>query len=79
MIQLGSILAVMWLYRAKLLGSPRAACRRDPDARQFALMIIVAVHPRADRQALLLADYVQTVLYESLRVSSRSRSSPAAS
>ena len=41
MIQLGSILAVMWLYRAKILriisGLPS-----DPDARHFALMILVA-------------------------------------
>ena len=63
MIQLGSILAVMWLYRVKIatvvLGLPS-----DPDARRFALMIIVAFIPALVAGALL-ADYVQTVLYDS--------------
>ncbi len=66
MIQLGSILAVMWLYRAKIfhivtrLGS-------DADARHFALMIVVAFIPAVVAGALL-ADYVTTVLYESPKV-----------
>ena len=63
MIQLGSILAVMWLYRIKIatvvLGLPS-----DPDARRFALMIFVAFLPAAAAGALL-ADYVQGVLYDS--------------
>jgi undecaprenyl-diphosphatase len=65
-IQLGSILAVMWLYRAKIihivtrLGS-------DPDARHFALMILVAFAPAVVAGAFL-ADYVTTVLYESPKV-----------
>ena len=66
MIQLGSVLAVMWLYRAKLLAVLRGL-PRDPDARGFALMIIVAFIP-AVIGGLLFADYVQTVLYESLPV-----------
>jgi undecaprenyl-diphosphatase len=63
MIQLGSILAVMWLYRVKIatvvIGLPS-----DPDARRFALMIIVASIPAIVAGAVL-ADYVQTVLYDS--------------
>ena len=62
MIQLGSILAVMWLYRAKILhvamGLPS-----DPDARRFALMILVAFLP-AVVAGLLFAGYVKSVLYE---------------
>jgi undecaprenyl-diphosphatase len=64
MIQLGSILAVMWLYRAKILGVV-AGLASDPDARRFALMLIVACLP-AFVGGALLADYVQGVLYESL-------------
>ncbi len=66
MIQLGSILAVMWLYRSKIvhiltrLGS-------DADARHFALMVLVAFAP-AVFAGVLLADYVTTVLYESPQV-----------
>ena len=63
MIQLGSVLAVMWLYRAKIaavvMGLPS-----DPDARRFALMILVAFIPALVAGALF-ADYVQTVLYDS--------------
>lgn len=66
MIQLGSILAVMWLYRAKIIrivvGLPS-----DPDARHFALMIFVAFLPAVFAGALL-ADYVTRVLYESPKV-----------
>ena len=50
MIQLGSILAVMWLYRAKIVDGRRRACRRDPEARRFALMIVVGVHAGAGRR-----------------------------
>jgi undecaprenyl-diphosphatase len=66
MIQLGSILAVMGLYRTKIfhivtrLGS-------DADARHFALVILVAFVPAVVAGALL-ADYVTTVLYESPKV-----------
>jgi undecaprenyl-diphosphatase len=66
MIQLGSVLAVMWLYRTKLLAVVRGL-PWDPDARQFTLMIIVAFIP-AVIGGLLFADYVQTVLYDSLPV-----------
>ena len=39
MIQLGSILAIMWLYRAKIV-SVVAGLPSDRDARHFALMIV---------------------------------------
>ena len=61
MIQLGSILAVMWLYRAKILrvikGLPS-----DPEARHFVVMILVAFLPAVVAGALF-SDYVKRVLY----------------
>ena len=66
MIQLGSILAVMWLYRTKIIRIV-AGLPSDPDARRFAAMILVAFAP-AVLAGLFLADYVTTVLYESPRV-----------
>jgi undecaprenyl-diphosphatase len=66
MIQLGSILAVMWLYRSTIVrvvsGLPTSA-----EARRFALMILIAFLP-AVVAGVLFADFVQTVLYESVRV-----------
>jgi undecaprenyl-diphosphatase len=44
MIQLGSILAVMWLYKAKIAAVVRGL-PSDPDARRFATMIIIGVLP----------------------------------
>jgi undecaprenyl-diphosphatase len=66
MIQLGSILAVMWLYRTKIV-SVIAALPSDPDARRFAAAVLVAFAP-AVVAGLLLADYVTNFLYESPRV-----------
>jgi undecaprenyl-diphosphatase len=66
MIQLGSILAVIWLYRAKILAVV-GGLGSDPDARRFTVMLIVACLP-AFVGGALLADYVQGVLYESLDV-----------
>jgi undecaprenyl-diphosphatase len=63
MIQLGSILAVMWLYRTKIFHIV-SRLTTDADARHFALMILVAFVPAVVAGALL-ADYVTTVLYES--------------
>jgi undecaprenyl-diphosphatase len=61
MIQLGSILAVTWLYRAKIVrvitGLPS-----DPEARHFVLMILVAVLPALVAGAVF-SDYVKRVLY----------------
>lgn len=66
MIQLGSILAVMWLYRAKIwevvTGLPT-----KPEARRFALMLILAFIP-ALVAGLVLADFVKSVLYVSFGV-----------
>jgi undecaprenyl-diphosphatase len=63
MIQFGSILAVMWLYRAKIAdvvrGLPSSAA-----ARRFALMIVIAFIP-AVVAGLFLADFVKGELYES--------------
>jgi len=60
-IQLGSILAVMWLYRAKIarviVGLPT-----DPEARHFAAMIVVAFLPAAVA-GLLFSGFVKRVLY----------------
>jgi undecaprenyl-diphosphatase len=63
MIQLGSILAVMWLYRAKIV-SVVTGLPSDPDARRFVLMIAVAFLP-AVIAGLLFAGFVKRVLYES--------------
>jgi undecaprenyl-diphosphatase len=66
MIQFGSILAVMWLYRAKIV-TVVAGLPSDPDARRFALMVMVAFLPALVAGALL-ATYVKTVLYASVGV-----------
>src|SRR5688572_19914113 len=66
MIQLGSVLALMWLYRAKIAWVVAGLGSR-PEARHFALMIIVAFLP-ALLAGALLASYVKTVLYDSLAV-----------
>jgi undecaprenyl-diphosphatase len=61
MIQLGSIVAIVWLYRIKILrvltGLPT-----DRDARHFVLMIAVAFIPAAIAGALF-SGYVKRVLY----------------
>jgi len=61
MIQLGSIVAIVWLYRAKILrvltGLPT-----DREARHFVLMIGVAFIPAAIAGALF-SGYVKRVLY----------------
>jgi undecaprenyl-diphosphatase len=66
MIQLGSILAVMWLYRAKILSVLRGL-PFDPDARRFATMIVLGSIPALGAGALL-SDYVKGVLYASFGV-----------
>jgi undecaprenyl-diphosphatase len=63
MIQLGAILAVMWLYRARIAGVV-AGLTTDPAARRFAWMVFVAFLPALAAGALL-ADFVKSVLYES--------------
>jgi undecaprenyl-diphosphatase len=63
MIQLGSIFAVMWLYRVKIATVVRGL-PSDPDARRFALMILIGFTPALVAGALF-AGYVKTVLYDS--------------
>ena len=66
MIQLGSIFAVVWLYRTKILKIV-SELRTSADARHFAAAIIIATIPALAAGALL-ADYIQSVLYKSPRV-----------
>ncbi len=66
MIQSGSMLAIFWLYRAKIATVVRGL-PSDAEARRFALRLIVAVVPALAAGALL-GDFVQTVLYESIQV-----------
>jgi undecaprenyl-diphosphatase len=61
LIQLGSILAVIWLYRVKIARVLRGL-PSDHDARHFVLMIVVAFLPAAVAGALL-SGYVKRVLY----------------
>lgn len=66
MIQLGSIVAVVWLYREKLW---RVASRvhREAEAQRFALMLFLAFLPAVVAGGLL-SDFVTSVLYDSPRV-----------
>jgi len=63
MIQLGSILAVVWLYRAKIAATV-SGLASDPDSRRFAVSIVVATMPALVAGALL-AKFVKRVLYAS--------------
>lgn len=65
-IQLGSILAVMWVYRARLFQMARGITS-SPAEQRFARMILVAFIPAAVL-GLLFGDYVKRVLYESATV-----------
>jgi undecaprenyl-diphosphatase len=62
MIQLGAVVAVMWLYRAKI-GAVVAGLASDGDARRFALAVLVAFIPAAIA-GVLLADAVKSRLYD---------------
>src|SRR5438045_503020 len=61
LIQLGSIVAVMWLYRTKIVHIVRGL-PSDADARHFVLMIFVAFLPAAVAGALF-SGFVKRVLY----------------
>jgi undecaprenyl-diphosphatase len=63
MIQLGAILAIVWLYRRRLL-DVLTGLPSDPAARHFAAMILVAFLPAAFAGAVL-SKYVKQVLYAS--------------
>jgi undecaprenyl-diphosphatase len=66
MIQLGSILAVMWLYRARLV-TMITGLRTEPEARRFALMILAAFAPSLVAGAFL-SDFVKSILYDNISV-----------
>jgi undecaprenyl-diphosphatase len=66
MIQLGSILAVMWLYREKIIAVVTGLPSR-PDARQFAVKIVLAAVPALVAGALL-SSFVKSVLYGNFTV-----------
>jgi undecaprenyl-diphosphatase len=63
MIQLGSILAIVWLYRRTIV-DVLAGLGTDLDARRFAIMILVAFVPAAVVGGLF-GKFVKSVLYES--------------
>jgi undecaprenyl-diphosphatase len=62
-IQLGSILAVMWVYRRRLF-QMASGLTNNPAEQRFASMIVVAFIP-ALLAGLFFGDYVKAVLYES--------------
>ena len=66
MIQLGSILAVMWLYRAKIV-EVVTHLPTDPAARRFALAVFVAFVPAVVAGAVL-APFVKRVLFHSFDI-----------
>jgi undecaprenyl-diphosphatase len=66
MIQLGSILAVVWLYRGKIL-SVIAGFSTRPEARRFAFAVFAAFVPALVAGALL-APFVKRVLFHSFDV-----------
>lgn len=61
-IQLGAILAVVWLYRAKILGVFRAA-PSDPAARRLILNIAIAFLPAA-LIGFLVHDWIKERLFD---------------
>ena len=66
MIQLGSILAIVWLYRKKILAICTGLFSRHDD-RHFAFAIILATIP-ALLAGALLSGVIKRVLYQSPRV-----------
>jgi undecaprenyl-diphosphatase len=60
-IQLGAILAIVWLYRARLFGAV-AAAGSSPAARRFILNVLLAFLPAAVIGALL-ARFITSVLF----------------
>ena len=62
MIQLGAVLAVMWLYRGKI-ANVVSRLPSDPAARRFAAAIVVAFLPAA-AAGVLFADAVKNRLYD---------------
>jgi undecaprenyl-diphosphatase len=66
MIQLGSIFAVMWLYREKII-RVISGLGSDPDARRFAAAVVVGTVPALVAGGLL-SKFVKSVLYGSFVV-----------
>src|SRR5438128_977037 len=66
MIQLGSIVAVMWLYRQKIVAVVTGLPSK-PEARRFAAMIMLATAPALVAGALF-STFVKSVLYASFTV-----------
>ena len=66
MIQLGSIVAVVWLYRAKVLDVVRGLPSK-PEARRFVLTLLIAVVPALVAGGVL-SGFVTRVLYNTLEV-----------
>jgi undecaprenyl-diphosphatase len=64
MIQLGSIFAIVWLYRARVL-AVLTGLPTEPEARRFAALIIVGVLPALAAGAVF-SDFVESVLHRSL-------------
>ncbi|MGE3472454.1 MAG: undecaprenyl-diphosphate phosphatase [Vicinamibacterales bacterium] len=64
MIQLGSILAIMWLYRRKVL-DVAGSLTTSPSARRFTASLAVATVPALVAGALA-SDFVESVLHKSL-------------
>jgi undecaprenyl-diphosphatase len=60
-IQLGAVLAIVWLYRARLTATVLAA-RRDPASRQLLLNLVIAFLPAAI-VGFLLHDWIKTHLF----------------
>jgi undecaprenyl-diphosphatase len=66
MIQLGSVLAVMWLYRTTIV-DVLTGLPANPDARRFALIVLAGCVPALIAGALF-AGYIKRVLYYSTGV-----------
>ena len=61
-IQFGAVLAVMWLYRAKI-SRVVAGLASDRDSQRFTVMLLLAFLPAAVA-GVLFSDFVKRVLYE---------------
>lgn len=66
MIQLGSIFAVAWLYRAKIIAVV-SGLPSDPQSRRFVLTVVLATVPLLLAGALL-SGFVKNVLYATVGV-----------
>jgi len=66
MIQLGSILAIVWLYRRKVMDVVTGLPTRT-ESRRFAMILIVAVLPALVVGAVA-SDFVESVLHKSFTV-----------